>query len=184
MLLDRVDDSLRSVERAKVPAWKPRSERGKLRQCLSELAERTGVEFRTLRSWIQQGLVPGPDRVGRHARYAPAALTRARAVKAMRDLYGLPLASIRQDLLAADEDRIAAYAAMAAPAAAAVSRQISIGHFRCQILPIALAIHEQKQWGSIVPRSASRQYRIYSDGVDGARTGIWLNEELCQDGCR
>jgi hypothetical protein len=22
------------------------------------------------------------------------------------------------------------------------------------------------------------------DGVDGARTGIWLNEELCQDGCR
>jgi len=22
------------------------------------------------------------------------------------------------------------------------------------------------------------------DGVDGTRTGIWLNEKLCQDGCR
>jgi len=85
---------------------------------LSELAERTGVEMRTLRSWIQQGLVPGPDSVGRNARYASAALIRARAVKAMRDIYGLPLSSIRQDLLAADEKRIAAYAAMAGPAAA------------------------------------------------------------------
>jgi hypothetical protein len=24
----------------------------------------------------------------------------------------------------------------------------------------------------------------YSDGVDDARTGIWLENELCQDGCR
>jgi hypothetical protein len=31
----------------------------------------------------------------------------------MRDLYGLPLSTIRQDLLTSDDDRIAAYAAMA-----------------------------------------------------------------------
>jgi DNA-binding transcriptional MerR regulator len=80
---------------------------------LTELAERSGVELRTLRSWIQQGLLPGPDNVGRNARYASAALTRARAVKVMRDLYGLPLSTIRQDLLTSDDDRIAAYAAMA-----------------------------------------------------------------------
>jgi DNA-binding transcriptional MerR regulator len=80
---------------------------------LAELAERSGVELRTLRSWIQQGLLPGPENVGRNARYASAALTRARAVKVMRDLYGLPLSTIRQDLLTSDDDRIAAYAAMA-----------------------------------------------------------------------
>jgi len=42
----------------------------------------------------------------------------------------------------------------------ALSRQISIGHFRRRISPNALAIREQKQWGSTSPRSASRQYRI------------------------
>src|SRR5690349_15914174 len=82
---------------------------------LAELAERSGVEVRTLRSWIQQGLLPGPDSVGRNARYAPSALSRVRAVKAMRDVYGLSLSAIRQDLLAADEERIASFAALAAP---------------------------------------------------------------------
>ena len=82
---------------------------------LSELSERSGVEIRTLRSWIQQGVVPGPETVGRNARYAPDALTRARAAKAMRDLYGMSLSAIRLDLLAADEAKIAAYAAMAEP---------------------------------------------------------------------
>ena len=82
---------------------------------LSELSERSGVEIRTLRSWIQQGVVPGPETVGRNARYAPDALTRARAAKAMRDLYGMSLSAIRQDLLAADEAKITAYAAIAEP---------------------------------------------------------------------
>jgi DNA-binding transcriptional MerR regulator len=83
---------------------------------LSQLAECAEVEVRTLRSWIQQGILPGPETVGRNARYPPEALTRARAVKAMRDLYGLSLPAIRQDLLAADEGKIKAYAAMALPA--------------------------------------------------------------------
>ena len=46
---------------------------------LAELAERSGVEIRTLRSWMAQGVIPGPEAVGRNARYAAAALTRARA---------------------------------------------------------------------------------------------------------
>jgi DNA-binding transcriptional MerR regulator len=82
---------------------------------LTELAERSGVETRTLRSWIAQGVVPGPETVGRNARYSPAALTRARAAKAMRDLYNMSLPAIRQDLLTADDARIESYAAMAGP---------------------------------------------------------------------
>ena len=31
-----------------------------------------------------------------------------------------------------------------------------------------MTIHEQKQWGSTLPRSASRQYRIYSDNARAA----------------
>src|SRR6478735_952243 len=83
---------------------------------LADLAERSGVEVRTLRSWIQQGLLPGPDSAGRNARYAAPTLTWILAVKAMRDVYGLSLAAIRQDLLAADEERIASFAALTAPA--------------------------------------------------------------------
>jgi Zn-dependent oligopeptidase len=59
-------------------------------------------------------------------------------------------------------------AAIAEPARA-LSRQISIGDFRHRIRPGALVIREQKQLRSSPPWSASRQYRIYSDGVDVAR---------------
>lgn len=85
---------------------------------LSELAERSGIEARTLRSWMQQGVVPGPGTVGRNASYAPATLTRVLAVKAMREVFGLSLAEIRRELLAADEARIADYAAMTTSTAA------------------------------------------------------------------
>jgi len=79
---------------------------------LAELSERSGVEIRTLRSWMAQGVVPGAENVGRNARYAPDALTRARAARALREIYGLSLSEIRQDLLTADSTRINAYAAM------------------------------------------------------------------------
>ena len=42
----------------------------------------------------------------------------------------------------------------------ALSRQMSIGHFRAQNLSRAVTIHEQKQWSSTVSRRANRQYRI------------------------
>ena len=84
---------------------------------LGELAERSGVEIRTLRSWMAQGVVPGAENVGRNARYAPDALLRALAARAMREIYGMPLAEIRQDLLTADAARVQSYAAMVAPAA-------------------------------------------------------------------
>ncbi len=83
---------------------------------LAELSERSRVEVRTLRSWIAQGVVPGAESAGRNARYSGAALTRALAARAMRELYGMSLPDIRKDLLIADEAKIEAYAALAAPA--------------------------------------------------------------------
>jgi DNA-binding transcriptional MerR regulator len=80
---------------------------------LGELADLSGVEVRTLRSWIAQGVVPGPDSAGRNARYPSGALKRTRAAKAMRDVYGMSLTAIRQDLLVADEAKIETLAAMA-----------------------------------------------------------------------
>ncbi len=56
----------------------------------------------------------------------------------------------------------------------ALSRQMSIGHFRHRISPSVSPIPEQKQWGSIPRRRASWQYRIYSDNAirrDGVNSG-------------
>ncbi len=72
---------------------------------------------------MAQQVVPGPETAGRNARYSRAALTRACAAKALRDLYGMSLPAIRQELLTADSTRIEAYAAMAGPGAGVVSEQ-------------------------------------------------------------
>ena len=47
----------------------------------------------------------------------------------------------------------------------ALSRKISIGHFRHRIRPSASMIREQKQCSSSPASRASRQYKIYSDNA-------------------
>src|SRR5437016_4928124 len=47
---------------------------------LDELATRSGLEKRTIRSWISPGLVAGPDRMGRNAGYGPVHLDRLQRV--------------------------------------------------------------------------------------------------------
>ena len=58
-----------------------------------------------------------------------------------------------------------------------MSRQISIGHFRPQNLPSAVAIHEQRQRSSTVSRRTNRQYRISSDS---ARKNLEKTEPMKQ----
>jgi hypothetical protein len=53
-----------------------------------------------------------------------------------------------------------------------------------------VAIHKSflLNHSGLIPQTADLNLVVLSlrshDGVDGARTGISLNEELCQDGCR
>ena len=73
---------------------------------LQELADLVGVERRTIRSWIEQGLLKGPETVGRNARYGRHHLDRLKAIMVMRDFYGYTLSKTRQELLLADEEQI------------------------------------------------------------------------------
>lgn len=66
---------------------------------LEELSAKTGIEPRTIRSYIQQGLVRGPEARGRKAYYVEHHLRRLRAIKLLKDLYGLQLREIRRLLL-------------------------------------------------------------------------------------
>lgn len=73
---------------------------------LSELEARLGIKARTIRSYIEKGLLPGPEGAGPKAYYTAEHLERLKAVKFLRDVEGLSLDEIRRRLLAASRDEI------------------------------------------------------------------------------
>lgn len=77
---------------------------------LTDLAAASGIEARTLRSWVTQGLLPAPLNRGPAARYPADTLERILAIRAMRDSLGMSLAEIRKELLIASPDEIRAHA--------------------------------------------------------------------------
>jgi DNA-binding transcriptional MerR regulator len=85
---------------------------------LEELSERTGVEARTLRSWVSEGLLAAPFKPGRGARYPASNADRALAVRALKDLHGLSLSEIGRRFMMATEDQIREWALAAGPTTA------------------------------------------------------------------
>lgn len=65
---------------------------------LKELAELTGIEARTIRSYIAKGLLQGPMSRGRTASYSEHHLERLQQIQALKSR-GMPLDEIRQSLL-------------------------------------------------------------------------------------
>ena len=88
---------------------------------LQDLAAATSVEIRTIRSWIQAGLLPRPENMGRNSSYPRETLTRLLAIKAMRNQFGMALSAIRMELTTADSARIIEYAALAGGSDAGLS---------------------------------------------------------------
>lgn len=81
------------------------------RYSLRELAEAVGLAPRTVRSYIEKGLLPGPEGAGRAASYDEEHLLRLKAIRVMQELDGLTLEAIRRYLLGLDRDEIAHIAA-------------------------------------------------------------------------
>ncbi|MTW18368.1 MerR family transcriptional regulator [Rhodoplanes serenus] len=80
---------------------------------LADLAASSGLEPRTIRSWVAQGLLPPPLSRGPAARYPADTLSRLLAIRTMRDALGMSLTDIRKELLVASPEQIAAYASRA-----------------------------------------------------------------------
>ena len=80
---------------------------------LAELSDASGLQSRTIRSWVAQGLLPGPLTRGPLARYPADQLERILAVRAMKDLLGMSLTDIRRELLVASAEQIQAWAGKA-----------------------------------------------------------------------
>lgn len=62
---------------------------------LEDLAVQSGLTLRTLRFYMQEGLLPGPDTRGKYARYSQQHLDRLELIRRMKELR-LPLQEIRQ----------------------------------------------------------------------------------------
>jgi DNA-binding transcriptional MerR regulator len=63
---------------------------------IQELSDATGVEPRTIRSYVEKGLIPGPDSLGRGAKYPRESLDRLKVLQLLRDANrGLTLDQIR-----------------------------------------------------------------------------------------
>ncbi len=77
---------------------------------LEELAARTGIDPRVIRSLIEQGLLLGPQSLGRYARYSDSHLNRLLAIGVLKEKRGFKLSEIRQMLLAMSEAEIVALA--------------------------------------------------------------------------
>ena len=74
---------------------------------ISELTALTKIPVRTIRSYVQQGLIPGPNSLGRGARYSVGALDRLFAIKAFREVDGMSMEEIRARFLTLSHREIA-----------------------------------------------------------------------------
>lgn len=77
---------------------------------LAQLAERLGMQPRTIRSYIEQGLLRGPEIGGRGARYSEYHAQRLQAIRTLKELRRLPLGEVRRRLMVVTGPEIAALA--------------------------------------------------------------------------
>jgi DNA-binding transcriptional MerR regulator len=73
---------------------------------LDELSDESGLDTRVIRSFIEQGLLRGPSKLGRYARYSQQHLHKLLAIKVLKDKQGLKLSEVRQQLLSMSEAQI------------------------------------------------------------------------------
>jgi DNA-binding transcriptional MerR regulator len=76
---------------------------------IADLARLTGVTPRTVRYYVAQGLLPGPDATGRGAHYDEGHLARLRLTRRLQRQH-LPLAEIRARLSTMTDDEVASLA--------------------------------------------------------------------------
>jgi len=81
---------------------------------ISELAQLADVSVRTIRFYIEQGLLPAPDPAGRKTRYTDEHLERIRAIRKLQAAH-FPLAEIRSRLDSLTPDELSTIADLVQP---------------------------------------------------------------------
>jgi DNA-binding transcriptional MerR regulator len=122
---------------------------------LDELSARSGVEPRTLRSWVSEGLLLPPSRSGRGATYPQENLARALAIRALKDIHGLALAKIGRLFLTASHQQIRDWARQAGNLPQGSARDYLRGLRRAGVAEASVG--EDPDWQGARPMSMSRR---------------------------
>ena len=72
---------------------------------ISDLAQRAGVSVRTIRYYINEGLLPAPEVKGRYTYYSENYLYRLELIHRLKDAF-LPLKEIRQRMLSLTDEEV------------------------------------------------------------------------------
>lgn len=168
---------------------------------LQELSDATGVEPRTIRSYVEKGLIPGPDSLGRGAKYPRESLDRLKVLQLLRDANrGLTLDQIRLLLkrlgpselrgLADGRIRIAAVLDTDALAGELPSRSAAAEYLRTLRTQVpahhAVHMHTQGSWEDSLPvlEEAARALARLA-GLSSASRGVrgepWYRLPLTPD---
>jgi DNA-binding transcriptional MerR regulator len=84
---------------------------------LRDLADQVDIQPRTIRSYIEKGLIPSAEGAGRASYYGPKHLRRLLAIRVLRDIDNVDFDEIRRRILLSSEDEIESIARRLNPAA-------------------------------------------------------------------
>lgn len=102
---------------------------------IEELAEETGFDKRVIRSFIEHGLLCGPDTKGRYARYSDTHVYRLKAIRVLREKTRLNLAELRNAFLSMSEEDIKALASSQSTAKSSSSSVLDYLRTACGVGP-------------------------------------------------
>jgi len=75
---------------------------------IGDLAQRAGVSVRTIRYYINEGLLPSPEIKGRYTYYSENYLFRLELIRRLKDSF-LPLKEIRQRMLSLTDEEVKSF---------------------------------------------------------------------------
>jgi DNA-binding transcriptional MerR regulator len=142
---------------------------------LQELSERSGMEPRTIRSWIAEGIIPGPEVPGRNATYPVAALDRLLAAVMLRR-GGASLPEIRHELAALDPAQIQILAEQSAELSIRSGPTSAADYLRQNAGAFSESRQMLQEPTMIVSNMESRSF----SGKDSADRSIEIAERLAQ----
>ena len=99
---------------------------------IAELADRSGITVRTIRYYLQQGLLPSPGGTGPGARYGTGHLARLRLIRGLQGEH-LPLAEIRRRIEGLGDAEIEALVEQ--PEAALADTDSAVEYVRAVLAP-------------------------------------------------
>lgn len=103
---------------------------------IGELAEMAGVTVRTIRYYIEQGLLPRPETQGRYTTYDTSYVNRLRLIRELKEQF-LPLGEIRKRLRGMDDEEVAGKVDPAPVAESMLADFAQSGFFRMQLPRLA-----------------------------------------------